>query len=116
MKKKGFTLIELLAVVAIIAILSLVTLPTIINQYSDKTEQISDVTKKMILSAAELYASENNMNYGSVTLNDLVKDEKLESPIKDYKTGKEIPLSTKINLDNNGNACFASDSDCEYVE
>lgn len=114
--KKGFTLIELLAVVSIVAVLAIITLPTIINQYNEKANDISALTKKTILSAAELYASEHNINYGSITLEDLIKDEKLESPVKDQKTGKEIPLTTKINLDNNGNACFAKDSNCEYVE
>lgn len=112
MKKQGFTLIEMIAVIVIIALISVITLPTIINQYSNKKTTISDTTKKLIVAAAELYANERQKYKESITLEDLVKDEKLESPITDYKTGKEIPLNTVIYLDENGNACIAGSDGC----
>ncbi len=116
MKKQGFTLIEMIAVIVIIALISIITLPTIINQYSNKKDTISDTTKKIIITAAELYASEKRNGVESVTLEDLVKDEKLESPIIDYKTGKEIPLNTVIYLDENGNACIEGSEGCSRVD
>lgn len=114
--KKGFTLIEMMCVIVIVSLLSLVVLPTIINQYSNKKEEISEVTEKIIIDAAELYARETGETYQNITLNDLVEDGKLEKPIKDYKTGKEISLSKKIKIDATGNACVIGIGGCEKIE
>lgn len=110
--KRGFTLIEMLVVIVIISMLSIIVFPLIMNQFAEKKDSISDITKKMIVDAAELYARERNINYGSISLKDLVDDGKLEEPIKDYKTGKTIPLSLKIYIDINMNACLEGESGC----
>ncbi len=114
--KRGFTLIEMLVVIVIISLLSLMIFPTIMNQVGDKKSEISEVTKKMIIDAAELYARERNINNSFITLNDLVEDEKLEAPIKDSDTGKNIPLTLKIYIDKNFNACIDGQEKCEITE
>lgn len=114
--KKGFTLLEMLAVIVVISILSLIILPNIMGQLADKKEEISKVSQKIILSAAELYARERNINNSFITLNDLVEDEKLEAPIKDSDTGKNIPLTLKIYIDKNFNACIDGQEKCEITE
>lgn len=115
MKKEGFTLVEMLAVITIVALLAVIVLPLLSNQYASKKETISDVTKNMIINAAELYASETGKVYKNITLNDLVKDGKLEEPIKDYKTGKEIPLTKEISIDETGSACLVDEDDCNSI-
>ena len=59
MKKKGFTLIELLVVIAIIAILSVIIVPSIITVNKNVNERLYQQKKESIISAAELYASNN---------------------------------------------------------
>ena len=113
MNKKGFTLIELIAVVVIIALLSIIVLPTIINQFANKKDEISKLTSQLIIDAAELYASENHEYNKIITLNDLIKDEKLESPVMDNKTGKEIPLSKQIKINKKGIACIIGIDGCD---
>ena len=61
MKKNGFTLVELLAVVSIISLLLLLVAPKIVNQLNNSKEEVNDVTKKIIYSAAEKYIKDNNM-------------------------------------------------------
>ena len=104
--KKGFTLLEMLAVIVVISILSLIMLPDIAGQFADKKEEISKVSQQIILSAAELYANETGNTYQTITINDLVEAGKLEQPIIDQKTRKEIPLTKQISIDASGNACI----------
>ena len=103
--KKGFTLVEMLAVIIIIALLSLIVLPQILNQVGNQKEKVSDVTKNIIYSSAELYLDENisidpKRTYQTIciTLEELVKNEKLEKPLTDYKTGKQIPLNSGVKV------------------
>lgn len=114
--KKGFTLIEMLVVIVIISLLSTIVFPIITNQLADKKEEISNTTRQLIIDAAELYVREKNINYGSILLKDLIDDDKLENPIKDYKTGNSIPLSLKIYIDYNMNACLEGEEGCTYYE
>ena len=114
--KRGSTLIEMLVVIVIISMLSIIVFPLIMNQFAEKKDSISDITKKMIIDAAELYARERNINYGSISLKDLIDDGKLEEPIKDYKTGEIIPLSLKIYIDINMNACLEGEDGCIRTE
>ena len=103
--KKGFTLIEMLSVIIIIALLSLIVLPQILNQVGNQKEKVSDITKNIIYSSAELYLDENisidpkrtNQTI-CITLEELVKNEKLEKPLTDYKTGKQIPLNSGVKV------------------
>ena len=113
--KKGFTLLEMLAVIVVISILSLIILPNITEQFADKKEEISKVSQKIILSAAELYANETGNIYQTITINDLVEAGKLEQPIIDQKTGKEISLTKEISIDASGNACIVGIDDCDRI-
>jgi prepilin-type N-terminal cleavage/methylation domain-containing protein len=103
LKKNGFTLIEMIAVVIIISLLALISLPTIMNQLANKKDEISDVTQSLIFEAAELYMSGKTSTYVKtpglsycVSLDDLVNQGYLSSPITDYKTGNEISLSNYV--------------------
>ena len=113
--KKGFTLLEMLAVIVVISILSLIILPNITGQLADKKEEISKVSQKIILSAAELYANETGNTYQTITINDLVEAGKLEQPIIDQKTGKEISLTKEISIDALGNACIVGIDGCDRI-
>ena len=113
--KKGFTLLEMLAVIVVISILSLIILPNITGQLADKKKEISKVSQKIILSAAELYANETGNTYQTITINDLVEAGKLEQPIIDQKTGKEISLTKEISIDASGNACIVGIDGCDKI-
>ena len=113
--KRGFTLLEMLAVIVVISILSLIILPNITGQLADKKEEISKVSQKIILSAAELYANETGNTYQTITINDLVEAGKLEQPIIDQKTGKEISLTKEISIDASGNACIVGIDGCDRI-
>ena len=113
--KKGFTLLEMLAVIVVISILSLIILPNIMGQLADKKEEISKVSQQIILSAAELYANETGNTYQTITINDLVEAGKLEQPIIDQKTGKEISLTKEISIDASGNACIVGVDGCDRI-
>ena len=114
--KKGFTLLEMLAVIVVISILSLIMLPDIAGQFADKKEEISKVSQQIILSAAELYANETGNTYQTITINDLVEAGKLEQPIIDQKTRKEIPLTKQISIDASGNACIVGIDGCDKIK
>lgn len=103
MKNKGFTLIEMIAVVGIIALIALISFPTIINQLGEKRQEISETTEKIIFDAADLYFSDHQSEYPKVTgesycitLDTLVNSGMLKSPVTDYKTGDEIPLTMNV--------------------
>lgn len=121
-KNKGFTLIEMLAVLVIIILLTSVVVPSIINLITKNKNKLSSQTKEIIYSAASLYLDENN-NYSKsvgnvycITLASLVNDGKLEAPINDFKTGKEIDLSkvvvAKVNKYSEFEFSFTSSKDC----
>lgn len=119
MKNKGFTLIEMIAVVIIIALIALISLPTITNQLVNKKEEVSEATLTLINNAAELYMSNRQTEYPNgisnkgmsycISLDTLVNSGNLTSPIKDFKTGEEIPLTkfVKITINNFGEYSFA---------
>lgn len=121
--EKGFTLIEMIAVVMIIAMISLIGIPKIVNQIGEKNKEISDVTEKIIFDAAELYFSDRPMEYKKdvgdrycVQLEELINNGLLVSPVKDYKTGQEIPLtkyvSTRVNVYNEFSNYEITDDKC----
>ena len=102
-QNKGFTLMELLATIIIISIVTGLVVPTVINQLAGKKHEIDNTTKKMIYEAADLYMSNNISNYPKlagnnycISLEQLVNSGYLETPLKDYSNGKEIPLTKKI--------------------
>lgn len=106
--KKGFTLTEMIAVIGIIALMAIMILPKLLNQVNEKRIELSDTTKKMIYSAAELYANENIASYPKIAnssycikISTLVDLGYLKKPLTDVKTGKDIDLTNlvKINVD-----------------
>ena len=102
---KAFTLIELLAVITILGLLSLLVVPNITENVGEKQQEISDVNKKMLENAADIYIEKNPNNYtytyesnGStycIPIQSLINENILETPIKDEK-GKEIDYSQII--------------------
>lgn len=103
MRKKGFTLLEMIAVVLIMALLTLIVLPTVLNQIRSQRSNVSESALQLIYASNELYLEENlyeyPMLYGAtycISLEELVKDGKLKSPVQDMITGKEIPLNQVV--------------------
>jgi len=102
---KGFTLIELLAVVTLIAVLSIIIIPNITENINNKKEEISEVNKKILESATDIYIERNANNYaytyeanGStycIPIQSLINSNILETPLKNEK-GKEIDYSKII--------------------
>ncbi len=99
MKKCGFTLVEMLAVLVLLILVSLVVFPSIINYINSSKGDISSVSKKMIISNAELYVSDNKNSFPAfeghsycMKLKDLAVKNYIETPFKDSATGEEIDL------------------------
>lgn len=120
MRTSGFTLIEMIAVVGIIALISLISFPAIINQLGEKKEEISETTKTIIFDAADLYFSDHQSEYPKnigesycITLDSLVSSGMLSSPITDYSSGDEIPLTWGVKTTIN---TFSEYSDYNLVE
>lgn len=120
MRTRGFTLIEMIAVVGIIALISLISFPAIINQLGEKREEISETTKTIIFNAADLYFSDHQSEYPKtigesycITLDSLVSNGMINSPITDYSTGDEIPLTWGVKTTIN---TFLEYSDYNLVE
>lgn len=99
---KGFTLIELLAVVTLIALLSVLAIPNITKNINNKKNEISEINKKIIENATDIYIEKNPSRYihtyeanGStycIPIQSLINDDILETPIKD-ENGNEIDYS-----------------------
>ena len=120
--KKGFTLFEMISVILIMALISITVLPSILNQISNKKEEISDGSKKIIYSSLTNYLNNKEVTYPKkagntycITLNELVQNGELTPPIKDLETGNEIALNTIIKATLNTYAdyeyCFVNESD-----
>jgi type IV pilus assembly protein PilA len=78
MNKKGFTLIELLAVIAIIAIILTMAVPSYVNITKSTTNKVYESKIEAIKAKAELYASDNNISNGTVSVSKLVSEGYLE--------------------------------------
>lgn len=103
--KKGFTLTEMIAVIGIIALMSLMILPRLLNQVNEKRKEISETTKQIIYSAADLYLnnditlctkSVNNVCY--VKLSKLAELNYFSAPLEDVETGNEIDLNKCVRV------------------
>lgn len=123
--KKGFTLVEMIAVILIMALISLTVLPSILNQVSNKKEEISKASEQVIFTALSNYLNNKTVTYPKIaentyciTLNELVQNGELTAPIKDLKSGNEIALNTVIkatlNIYADYDYCFVNDNneDC----
>ncbi len=113
--KRGFTLVEMIAVILLMALISITVLPSILNQVNNKKEEISESSEKIIFSAASNYLNNKTITYPKlsgntycITLNELVQNGELSSPVKDIKSGNEISLNTIIK------ASLNAYSDYEY--
>lgn len=113
--KRGFTLVEMIAVILLMALISITVLPSILNQVNNKKEEISEASEKIIFSAASNYLNNKTITYPKlsrntycITLNELVQNGELSSPVKDIKSGNEISLNTIIK------ASLNAYSDYEY--
>ena len=113
--KKGFTLIEMMAAVVIFIGILMIAVPSIINQINERKGEISDATLNTIYNATKLYLDDYNIsdsvNIGSsycVSLDKLVNDEYLTSPIMDPLSKKEIPLTKYVKATLNPNREFSN--------
>jgi len=105
MNKKAFTLVELMGVIIVLGLITLLIAPTILNQIRNSKDKIDNVTKKLIYSATDLYLDNKENEYPKLngatyclTLNNLVEDGKLSSPVLD-SNGDEINLDRIIAVD-----------------
>ncbi|MFV0250325.1 MAG: competence type IV pilus major pilin ComGC [Bacilli bacterium] len=103
--KKGFTLIEMIAVVMILGLLTLLVVPNIMNQISDKKDDVSEISLNVIYQATQLYMDERTSIYiyeasnsYCITLETLVNDGKLTNPLLDLTTGDEITLERGVKV------------------
>ena len=108
--RRGFTIIEMLFAILMLAIISAIAIPSIINQVSNKKEDLNNTSLNMIYNAATLYMDDyeiaSNRSVGDtycVSLDKLVKEEYLSTPLKDYTTGDNISLTKYVKTTINNN-------------
>ena len=113
--KRGFTLIEMMAASIIFIGILLIAIPSIMNQINEKKSDISTSTLDIIYNAAKLYMDDYGINksidVGSsycVSLDKLVNDEYLDSPIMDPVSRKEISLTKYVKATLNPNKEFTN--------
>lgn len=121
--KRGFTLIEMLAVILVMFLISIIVIPSILNQVNNKKEEISEVSVQLIKTSINNYLEKKTITYPKkignnycITLNEVVESGELTPPIKDIKTGNEIPLTTiikaTINDYNDYDLCIVGIENC----
>ena len=96
MNKKGFTLTELLVVIAIIGILSVIIVPSVITINNNINERLLAQKIEQIISAAELYGSNNEEIFNGTTEVEVYVYELIES--------NYLGIDTKVNNDNCNNS------------
>ena len=105
--KKGFTLIELLAVIVILGILAVIIVPPVMKNVEGSRAIAYDQLILNIEQTAQLYVRNNRHsidgitkigNTVTITLQDLVDEEDLSTPIIDPRYNEEIDLSTKVSI------------------
>ena len=104
MNKKGFTLIEVIVVIVIIVILSLILIPNVMLFINKNDINSCEKLITNIESSAKIYVSENKYTLGfdcsntskTITLQQLVEEGDLSSPIINPITKTEIDLNTTI--------------------
>ena len=103
--KKGFTLVELIGVIIVLGLIALIALPPILNAIRGKELEISEASKEIIYSAANLYVSDNsnsfpktNGNTFCVTLDTLVQGDYLPDVVYDAVSGDEVPLTNMVEV------------------
>ena len=103
--RKGFTLVELIGVIIVLGLIALIALPPILNAIRGKELEISEASKEIIYSAANLYVSDNsnsfpktNGNTFCVTLDTLVQGDYLPDVVYDAVSGDEVPLTNMVEV------------------
>lgn len=111
--EKGFTLMELLAVIAILGLIITVAMPSIMNAVKKANINLCKNKSELILSAAELYAqdNENNLTYTTnngkttttINISQLLEENYLEPDEKDdgeCSNGCMINPISKVAIEN----------------
>ena len=110
MNKKAFTLIEMLAVIIILGVLTSLVMPSILKMMKGSKEKTYDVLINNINDSALLYASRHKEliksgleinGFYEVTLNDLLDEGLIKTPLIDPRTDEEISLTKKVIIINN---------------
>ena len=123
MNKKGFTLVELLGVVLIIALLTILVFPNITGTVKESKQKTDDVTLKLIYGASELYIKNHpdlfpigEGNKYIISLEDLVDDMLLVSPITFSNDSHDLTHSMSVQVTYDGNYSYElkHNSECEY--
>lgn len=100
--KKGFTLIEMIAVILLVGLLTIFAIPAVVNQVGKKSEEVDNVTKKIIYSAAELYVQQRDIvitdKYCEITLQKLIDEGYLDKSNTSYASGNQIPTNRIIKV------------------
>ena len=117
MKNKGFTLAEVLGVVVILGLLVIVAFPPLLNQLKKSKNTLSEAELKILGEAAGLYIDDHLSNYPTVednvyciSLDTLVKNGYLKSPIIDATTNEEInEVNNEIRVVINGQNDYSYD-------
>ena len=121
--KKGFTLVELIGVIIILALIMLLAVPPILNSIRSTRNELSDASKKIIYTAANLYVSENlndfpkyDGNTFCVSIDTLSKKEYLPTIVYDSATGDEIPKDSLVEIKvENNNYTYNMNNECVEV-
>lgn len=112
MNRKGFTLVELLMVIILLAIIGIIIIPNMNNIINKSKNRSCESLKKNIISATKIYVNENkydlgfsctssNNSYKDITLEVLINAGKINSPITNPKTKKEIDTTSKVRVEFN---------------
>ena len=121
--KKGFTLVELIGVIIILALIMLLAVPPILNSIRSTRNELSDASKKIIYTAANLYVSENLNDFPKyegntfcVSIDTLSKKEYLPTVVYDSTTGDEIPKDSLVEIKvENNNYTYNMNNGCVEV-
>jgi prepilin-type N-terminal cleavage/methylation domain-containing protein len=105
--KKGFTLAELLAVIVILGILVVIIIPPVMQSVDQAATASYENLIATVEKMTQLYIREHKDeitginivgNTVTLTLQDLVNDGALKTPIMDSRNNKEIALDTPISI------------------